>query len=76
MSINGKDSPQAQGEQVRQSIRGGADLQPQLQRFPGLLPQIAHAPPALQIVKQGFDTPALAGMSGFFRILVQVLRAT
>ena len=54
-----KGLPQTQGKQLGQGIRRGTNLHPQLQRFFRLLPQIGHAPPALQIVKQRLDTPAL-----------------
>ncbi len=47
-----------QGQQLRQRPGGGADLHPGFQRGARLLPQIANAPPTLQIVKQGLNAPA------------------
>ena len=52
-------SPQFQGQQLGQGIRCAPNLHPQFQCFLRLLPQVRHTPPALQIVKQGLDTPAL-----------------
>ena len=48
-----------QAQQLRQTPRGRTNLHPQLQRGARLLPKVADAPPALQIVEQGLDPPAV-----------------
>ena len=53
-----KGLPQAQGKQLRQGVCRGTNLHPQLQRRLRLPPQICHTPPALEIVKQGLNTPS------------------
>lgn len=48
-----------EGQKLRERVGRAANLHPQFQRRSGLLPQIVNAPPALEIVKQWLDAPAL-----------------
>ena len=47
-------------EELHHGPGNAADLHPAFQNDPFLLPEIVDAPPALEVVEDGFDLPSVA----------------